>query len=77
VKAWNDAFTLEAFFTELAHQSAALTGDDRGNLEARIETARALLGGRSAIDRFLRWFLPSDGEQDDADEEPDDVDDED
>jgi hypothetical protein len=31
---------------------------------------------RNAVDRFLRWALPSDREQD-ADDEPNDVDDQD
>jgi GTP1/Obg family GTP-binding protein len=72
VTAWNDAFALEAFFTELLRRATLLAGDDRANLLARIETARELLGGRDAVDRFLRWSLPADHEQGDSDDEPDD-----
>jgi GTP1/Obg family GTP-binding protein len=45
VKAWNDAFALEAFFTELSRRASALDGDKRANLEAHIQTARELAGG--------------------------------
>jgi GTP1/Obg family GTP-binding protein len=81
VKAWNDAFALEAFFTELSHHAAALDGDERANLEARIQVARELTGGQDAVDRFLKWKLPSGGKAEDedalADAAHDDVDDED
>jgi hypothetical protein len=60
VKAWNDAFALEAFFTELSRCAAALEGDDRAELEARIQAARNLAGGQDAIDRFTNWKLPPD-----------------
>jgi hypothetical protein len=68
VKAWNDAFALEAFFTELSRRASALDGDERANLEARIQTARELTGGQDAVDRFLKWKLPpgSDAEEDNA-----------
>ena len=46
VKGWNEAFALEAFFTELSRRAATLAGDERADLEARIETARELMGGR-------------------------------
>lgn len=79
VKAWNDAFALEAFFTELSRRASALDGDERVNLEARIQTARELTGGQDAVDRFLKWKLPPavNAEDDDAvvDEASDDVDD--
>ncbi len=81
VKAWNDAFALEAFFTELSRRASALDGDERANLEARIQTARELAGGQDAVDRFLKWKLPPSGEAEDedvvADEAGDDPDDED
>jgi hypothetical protein len=54
------SFALEAFFTELSRRASALEADERASLKARIETARELLGGRDAVDRFLRWSLPSD-----------------
>ncbi len=50
VKAWNDAFALEAFFTELSRRALALDGDERANLEARIQMGRELAGGQDA-----RW----------------------
>ena len=37
---------LEAFFTELSRRASALNGDERENLEARIQTARELAGAR-------------------------------
>lgn len=81
VKAWNDAFALDAFFTELSRRASALDGDERANLEARIQTARDLAGGHDAVDRFLKWRLPPGGKAaaDDAlaDEAGDDPDDED
>lgn len=81
VKAWNDAFALEAFFTELSRHAAALDGDERANLEARIQVARELTGGQDAVDRFLKWKLPpggkAEGEDALADAAHDDVDDED
>jgi hypothetical protein len=67
VKAWNDAYAVEAFFNELARRAAILEGEDRANLEARIKTARDLMGGLDAIDRFLRWSIPSQSELDDED----------
>lgn len=76
VKAWNDAFALDAFFNELSRRAEALVGDDRADLEARIQTARALAGGQDAIDRFLKWKLPAGDDvqgEDAADDDGDDV----
>jgi hypothetical protein len=78
VKAWNDAFALDAFFNELSRRAQALVGNERADFEARIHTARALAGGQEAIDRFLNWKLPpSDDAQDEdaADDGGDDDDD--
>jgi hypothetical protein len=79
VKAWNDAFALEAFFTALSRRASALDEDERANLEAHIQTARELLGGQDAVDRFLQWKLPPGSEAEDedavADEAGDDPDD--
>jgi hypothetical protein len=82
VRAWNDAFALEAFFTELSRHASALAGDERSNLEAHIQTARELAGGQDAVNRFLKWKLPSgsasvdeDVVADETDEYPDDEDD--
>jgi hypothetical protein len=58
VKAWNDAFALEAFFNELSLRAQMLVGDERTRLEARIETARALAGGQDAVECFLNWKAP-------------------
>ena len=81
VEAWNDAFALEAFFTELSVRAATLDGDERANLEARIQTARELAGGQDAVDRFLKWKLPPESEEEDedvvADQAGDHLDDED
>ena len=81
VKVWNDAFALEAFFTELSRCASTLDGDERANLEARIQTARELAGGQDAVDRFLKWKLPTDSEEEDedvvADQAGDHLDDED
>jgi hypothetical protein len=77
VEAWNDAFALEAFFTELSRRAQTLKGEERGDLEARIEVARELVGGRDAVERFLEWSIPPDAEHDETDDEVDDVDDED
>ena len=68
VKAWNDAFALEAFFTELTRHVAALDGDERANLEARIQVARELAGGQDAIVRFLKWRLPPRSKAEDEDD---------
>jgi hypothetical protein len=69
VKAWNDAYALEAFFTELSSRAAALAGAERAVLEERIQTARELMGGKQAIDRFLSWkILPATGRDDDDDD---------
>ena len=73
VEAWNDAFALEAFFTELSRRAAALDGEQRVELEERITAARQLMGGLDAIERFLQWGIP-DGV--DTDDHVDDVDDE-
>lgn len=72
VKAWNDAFALEAFFGELSRRAAILEGDDRAELEARIAAARGLMGRRDAVERFLKWSLPSAEESDGQNEEIDD-----
>lgn len=52
-----------------------------GALVARIQVARELTGGQDAVDRFLKWTLPSGGKAEDegalADAAHDDVDDED
>jgi hypothetical protein len=61
VRAWNDAFGLEAFFSELARHAATLGGDERAELDARIQTARQLAGGQDAVERFLNWRLPPAG----------------
>jgi flagellar biosynthesis/type III secretory pathway protein FliH len=60
VRAWNDAFALEAFFTELSLRAERLSGEAREALDSRIQTARDLMGGQDAVARFLRWTLPSD-----------------
>jgi hypothetical protein len=38
---------------------------------------RDLMGGQGAIDRFLRWSVPSEIEPDEIDDQPDDNNDED
>jgi len=76
VKAWNDAFALDAFFNELSRRAKALVGKERADFEVRIHTARALAGGQDAIDRFLNWKLPPGDEaqdEDAADNDGDDV----
>lgn len=70
MEAWNDAFALEAFFTELSRRAAALDGEQRVELEERITAARELMGGQDAIERFLQWGIPNGVDTDD------DVDDE-
>jgi hypothetical protein len=76
VKAWNDAFALDAFFNELSRRAQALGGDERAEFEARIQTARALAGGQDAVARFLNWKLPPcDDVQDEDDAGDDDSDD--
>ena len=70
VKAWNDAFAVEAFFTELSRRAATLKGAARANLETRICTARALMGGQDAVERFLSWTSPAEMESEDE-AEPD------
>jgi hypothetical protein len=67
VRAWNEAFALEAFFTELSRRASVLDGDERENFEARIQTARELAGGQDAADRFLKWKLPPSSEAEDED----------
>jgi hypothetical protein len=62
VKAWNDSFAVEAFFTELSRRAATLDGDLAVQLEARIQAARKLMGGQDAIDRFLHWNMPAESE---------------
>ncbi len=69
VKAWNDAFALEAFFGEVSRSAAVLEGDDRAELEGRIAAARDLMGGRDAVERFLQWTLPSAEMPDGADDD--------
>ncbi|MBA2305830.1 MAG: hypothetical protein H0W08_24800 [Acidobacteria bacterium] len=71
----------EVFFTELSRRASALDGDERANLKARIQTARELAGGQDAVDRFLKWKLPSGSASEDEDvvadetgENPDDED---
>jgi hypothetical protein len=78
VRAWNDAFALEAFFTELCRHAATLDGDERTDLEARIQIGRELAGGQDAVVRFLKWRLPPNGKAEDeevvADAGHDDID---
>src|SRR6185436_1975420 len=62
VTAWNTAFALEAFFTELSRRAAALGGEERHTLETRINIARELMGGRNAVEQFLQWTMPDDAE---------------
>jgi hypothetical protein len=76
VKAWNDAFALEAFFTELSRRAAALNGEERHNLEKRIASARQLMGGRDAVERFLQWTLLEDAEPNDEHDQCNDDEDE-
>jgi flagellar biosynthesis/type III secretory pathway protein FliH len=70
VKAWNDAFALEGFFTELSRRATALNGGPRRLLKARIEAARELMGGQDAIERFLQWSTPAEAEGDEDDDAP-------
>jgi hypothetical protein len=72
VKAWSDAFALEAFFNELSRRAQALGGDERTNLETRIHAARTLAGGQDAVDRFLTWTPPPGDDDAGADESDDD-----
>jgi hypothetical protein len=72
VKAWNDAFALDAFFTELSRRAQALVGHERAEFEARIHTARALAGGQDAVERFLNWKLPPGDEVEHQDADGDD-----
>jgi hypothetical protein len=71
VKVWNDAFALEAFSSELLRHAAVLEGEARTMLERKIETARQLMGGQDAIDRFLRWSFPQDQKSDETDDDND------
>jgi len=64
---------------KLSRHASALDGDERANLEARVQRARELAGGQGAADRFLKWALPSGGASEDEDvatdetgEDPDD-----
>jgi len=77
VKAWNDAFALDAFFNELSRRAQEFVGDERAEFEARIHTARALAGGQDAVDRFLKWKLPPGDDVQDEDAADDDGDDDD
>lgn len=72
IKAWNDAFALDAFFNELSRRAQALEGDERAGLEARIHTARALAASQDAVDRFLHWKLPPGDDAPDEDAAYDD-----
>jgi hypothetical protein len=67
VKTWNDAFALEAFFTELSRRASAFDGDERASFEARIQKARELAGAQDAVDRFLKWKLPAADRAEDED----------
>jgi hypothetical protein len=64
VKAWNDAFALEAFFAELSRRAAALESEARTTLERKIESARQLVRSQDAIDRFVSWSLPNERQPD-------------
>ena len=77
VKAWNDAFAVEAFFAELSRRAKTIGGDERAELERRIAAARDLMGGKDALERFLQWTIPDDAQPDDVEDEDDDVDDDD
>lgn len=77
VNAWNDAFAVEAFFTELSRRAAAVGDDERAHFEERIRTARDLMGGQDAIARFLQWTAPDEAEPEDPDAKLDDEDDDD
>lgn len=72
VKSWNDAFALEAFFTELSRRAAALDGAARTTLEARIAIARELVGARDAVERFLQWSVPRSEADEIADDDEED-----
>ncbi len=58
-RAWTEAHALEAFFKTLEARAVELDSEDRAELEVRIRTARTLLGGEEAVQRFLRWRQPS------------------
>lgn len=77
LKAWNEAFALEAFFNELSRRAQALVGNERADFDARIQTARALAGGQDAVDRFLNWKLPPGDDEPCEDDAGDDGDDDD
>ncbi len=77
IKAWNDSFALDALCTELSRRASALDPDERASLESRIQIARKLTGGQDAVDRFLKWKLPSGSEAEDEDTVDDEAADED
>lgn len=67
-EAWTDAHALEVFFEELGRRAVDMAPEVRADLESRMSLARQLLGGEDAIQRFLRWRMPSppaDSEEDD------------
>ena len=62
--------TLAAFFTELSRHAAAIEDEECADFEARIRTARKLMGGRDTVERFLQWTMPDETEPDDDVEAP-------
>jgi hypothetical protein len=70
VKAWNEAYALEAFFEILGQRAERMEPEARAQVESRIGVAKGLLGSEDALQRFLRWkpVLPDeagdDGEPD-------------
>lgn len=59
IRGWAEARSLEAFFEDVLQRSAALAPNNRDLVVARIEEARALIGGINAIERLKGWLSPA------------------
>jgi len=49
---------------ELSQRAATLDGEERHDVEKRIQAARDLMGAKDAVERFLQWTIPDDAEPD-------------
>lgn len=71
IKDWAEASSVESFFADLDRRADTLPPEILDELRARIASARKLLGGTDALERFHQWRSPTDrlGRSDLADDE--------
>ena len=59
VDAWSLARSIEDFFNDIEQRANQVSDTERADVQARLEAARAMLGGLDALRRFKEWKSPA------------------